>query len=352
MTHILVTGAAGFIGSSFVDVVLAERDDVTRVTGVDKLGYAGDERNLEIALKDDRFRFVAGDVSDERLADQLTADADEVAHFAAESMVDRSVLSPRVFLQSNVLGTGAMLEAARHRQVKRFLQISTPEVYGQRLSDAADEREPFLPRNVYAGSKAAAEMIASAYLRSFHVPVVITRGAVAIGPRQHPEKVTPRWITAALTDQKLPVYGDGSAVRDFIHVEDLNRANALVLRSGEPGTAYNVLTGEEMVLKDLAYFILDRLGKPRSMAEFTVDRVAHDYNYKMDDRRIRALGWQPRRSLRDALAETIDWYQAHEAWWRPKVESAEFKDYLAASVAARTASATTPRLHLPDEART
>jgi dTDP-glucose 4,6-dehydratase len=339
MTHILVTGAAGFIGNNFVDLILAEREDVTRVTGIDKLGYSGDVRNLEKALTDDRFSFVEGDVSDERLIHQIVAGVDEIAHFAAESMVDRSVLNPRGFLESNVLGTGAVLEAARQHQVRRFLQISTPEVYGERLSDAADERDGFLPRNVYAGSKAAAEMIASAYLRSFKVPVVITRGAVAIGPRQHPEKVTPRWITAALTGQNLPVYGDGSAIRDFIYVEDLNRANELALRSGEVGTAYNVVSRDEMTLKELAYQVLDHLGKPHSMAEFTVDRVAHDYNYKMDDRRIRELGWKPRWSAREALAATVEWYRANEDWWRPKIESAEFKDYLAASMKARTAAA-------------
>lgn len=339
MTHILVTGAAGFIGSNFVDLVLAERDDVTRVTGVDKLGYAGDERNLAKALTDDRFRFVAGDVSDEKLATSLVAEADEVAHFAAESMVDRSVLNPRVFLESNVLGTGALLEAARWRGVKRFLYISTPEVYGERRTDRADEQDALLPRNVYAASKAAAEMIASAYFRSFRVPIVMTRGAVAIGPRQHPEKVTPRWITAALTNQPLPIYGDGSAVRDLIHVEDLNRANSLVLRSGEIGTAYNVLTGDELQLKELAYLILDRLTKPRCLAEFTPDRVAHDYNYMMDDSRIRALGWRPRRTAQEAVIETIDWYVANEAWWRPKIESAEFRSYVDASLRARLANA-------------
>ena len=339
MTHILITGAAGFIGSSFVDLTLAEREDVTRVTGIDKLGYAGDVRNLEAALRDDRFRFVEGDVSDEGLAYSLTAEAHEVAHFAAESMVDRSVLNPRVFLESNILGTGAMLEGARQNGVRRFLHISTPEVYGQRVSEAADERDSFLPRNIYAGSKAAAEMIASAYFHSFQIPVVITRGAVAIGPRQHPEKVAPRWITAALSNEPLPIYGDGSAIRELIHVEDLNRANALVLRKGEPYTAYNVVSGSEMSMRDLAYFVLDYVGRPRSLVEFTADRVAHDYNYKMDGARIRALGWEPRRSIEEALRETIDWYCANEDWWRPKVESEDFRSYVANSLKVRTASA-------------
>ncbi|MFE6926296.1 dTDP-glucose 4,6-dehydratase [Nocardia sp. NPDC057663] len=336
MTHILVTGAAGFIGSNFVDLVLAERPDVTAVTGVDKLGYAGDRRNVDAALRDDRFRFVEGDISNEELAMKLTAEADEVAHFAAESMVDRSVLNPRAFLESNVLGTGALLQGSRMNGIKRFLQISTPEVYGERMGAPAAEREALFPRNIYAGSKAAAEMLCSAYLQSFKVPIVFTRGSVAIGPRQHPEKVTPRWITAALQDSPLPVYGDGSAVRDFIHVDDLNRANSLVLQMGVVGTAYNVISRNESSLKDLAHRILDHLEKPRSLAEFTVDRVAHDYNYKMDDSGIRALGWKPTRTHDEAVADTIDWYRSNASWWQPKVASQEFNEYLAASSAARS----------------
>jgi dTDP-glucose 4,6-dehydratase len=335
VTHILVTGAAGFIGSNFVDLILAERADVTAVTGVDKLGYAGDQRNLESACRDPRFRFVVGDICDTALAAKLCQDADEVAHFAAESMVDRSVLHPRQFLESNVLGTGAMLQGARDHNVRRFLHISTPEVYGQRVGSAALENDAFAPRNVYAASKAAAEMVVSAYLHSFRVPVVVTRGSTAIGPRQHPEKVTPRLVISALRGEPLPVYGDGGARRDFIHVADLNRANETVLRKGQPGQAYNVTTGEEMTIRDLAYSIVDLLGRSRDLVSFTADRVAHDMHYRMDSTRLRALGWSQRLPLRAAVADTVDWYRDNRDWWAPKIDSADFQQYLERSAHSR-----------------
>lgn len=335
MTRVLVTGAAGFIGSGFVDLLLADRADVVAVTGVDRLGYAGDIQNLTSALADDRFRFVEGDIRDTRLVTTLIGEADEVAHFAAESMVDRSVLDPRTFLDVNVLGTGSVLEAARDARVRRLLHISTPEVYGQRVETAAQEGDAFAPRNVYAASKAAAEMIVSAYVHSFRLPVVITRGSSAIGPRQHPEKVTPRLITSTLLDQPLPVYGDGSALRDFVHVSDLNRANDLVLRMGNVGTAYNVATGEVRTIRDLAYGIVDRLGKPRSLVAFTDDRVAHDRHYWMDSARLRKLGWSPLYTFEAALDDTVQWYADHHAWWLAKVESSDFQSYLSRSAQAR-----------------
>jgi dTDP-glucose 4,6-dehydratase len=263
-----------------------------------------------------------------------------VAHFAAESMVDRSVLDPQTFLDVNVLGTGSVLEAARDARVRRFLHISTPEVYGQRVETAARESDAFAPRNVYAASKAAAEMVVSAYVHSFRVPILITRGSSAIGPRQHPEKVTPRLITSALQNQSLPVYGDGSAVRDFVHVSDLNRANDLVLRRGEVGTAYNVATGEARTIRDLAYGIVDRLGKPRSLVAFTDDRVAHDRHYWMDSSRLTSLGWSPQYTFEPALDDTVRWYAGHRAWWLAKVESPDFQRYLSRSAEARAWHAT------------
>jgi dTDP-glucose 4,6-dehydratase len=318
-----------------VDLLLAERRDVETVTGIDKLGYAGDIRNLADALVDDRFRFVEGDILDNRLVTSLMRDADEVAHFAAESMVDRSVLDPQSFLNANVLGTGSVLQAARDTCVRRFLHISTPEVYGQRMETAAHEGDAFVPRNVYAASKAAAEMVVSAYVHTFGVPVVITRGSSAIGPRQHPEKVTPRLITSALQDQPLPVYGDGSALRDFVHVSDLNRANDLVLQRGEVGLAYNVATGEVRTIRDLALGIIDRLAKPRSLVAFTDDRVAHDRHYWMSGSRLAALGWSPRYNFEQALDDTVRWYSDNRDWWLGKVESADFQGYLVRSADAR-----------------
>lgn len=319
MKKILVTGAAGFIGSDFVDLILEAHPDA-HVVALDKLGYAGDVRNLEGALESGRVEFVHGDVVDPVVADRVVQGVDYVAHFAAESSVDRSVHDPMTFVRSNVEGTCNLLRALRAaRSLERVLYVSTPEVYGQRLDDPAGETDGFYPRNVYAASKAGAEMVCRAFIASFGMPLVFTRGAVAMGPRQYPEKAVSLWSVNAILGIDLPVFGDGTAVRDFVHVRDLNRANELVLRTGVVGEAYNV-TAFERSIGQLADAILARVPGTTSRPRQTPsDRPGHDYRYHMDGSKMRALGWEPTLDFEEALDHTVDWYKSNGSWWAEKI---------------------------------
>lgn len=343
MTTVLVTGCAGFIGSNYVDLVLRTDPDV-RLIGLDVLNYRGRRENVAAALETGRFEFVHGDICDEPLVTDLMSRVDHVVNFAAESFVDRSVLDHRPFVQSNVVGVDVLLRAARKAQVRRFLQISTPEVYGERLTDAADEQDALRPRNPYAGCKAAAEMLCQAHLHSFGTPVVFTRGANAVGPKQHIENVVPLFITNALSGDRLPLYGSGAAVRDWTHVDDLNAANHLVLMRGEVGAAYNIAARNERSLVDLAEAVLGALGlDPADRLEFIGDRPAHDYRYHLATDALRALGWQPRHSFDDTIATTVDWYQANDGWWRDVKESKQHRDAEQAIYGPKRALSTTRR---------
>ena len=325
--RILVTGCAGFIGSNFVRQVL-ERHPNDDIVGLDKLTYAGRLDNIAEAMKNERFRFVHGDICDEQLVHDLVAHVDAIVNFAAESMVDRSVLDQRPFLQTNFVGVGVLLAAARKHKTERFLQISTPEVYGERLGEPALEDEPLAPRNLYAACKASAEMLALAYHNSFGVPVVITRGANAVGPQQHLGNVVPLFVTNALDRKPLPIYGTGTAVRDWAHVDDLNAANDHVLRHGVPGLSYNIATGNERTVLELAKSILKRLDRAETLIQFIDDRPAHDYRYYLNSDRLRSLGWSPRYGFDEAISAAVDWYRDHESWWRVVTDSEDHKEYL------------------------
>ena len=325
LRHLLVTGGAGFIGSAFVRQRL-QADPEIRITVLDKLTYAGSEENLGEARDDPRLRFVRGDICDRETVERLAQEADATVNFAAESHVDRSLMDAGTFVQTDVYGTYVLLEAARKFRHARFLQVSTDEVYGHVKSGRSREQDPLLPRSPYSATKAAAELLARAYHVSFEVPVLISRGCNTYGPYQFPEKIVPLFITNALSDLPLPIYGDGSAVRDYLYVDDHVAAIARVLWKGEPGEAYNIGTGREISGVEVANAVLRLCDRPAGLRRFVRDRPGHDYRYALDTRAMRPLGWQPAHSFEEGLRVTVDWYRSHEEWWRRR-KSPEFWDF-------------------------
>jgi dTDP-glucose 4,6-dehydratase len=317
---ILVTGGAGFIGSAYVREVLARRDG-TRITVLDKLTYAGNEANLEPVLDDPeqaaRLRFVSGDIADPGIVGELVADADAVVNFAAETHVDRSILEPQAFLVTNVVGVHTLLEAVRAQsRPVRFVQVSTDEVYGTVPEGHSLEDDPLRPRSPYAASKAAGEQLARSYHVTYGVDAVVTRGSNTYGPYHHPEKLIPLFITNALDDRPLPLYGDGLQRRDWLHVTDHAGAVDFVLRNGEAGEVYNVAGGTELANRDTIARLLETMGKPWSLVRRVEDRPGHDRRYAMDGSKLAALGWAPAVTFDEGIAMTVAWYREHEAWWR------------------------------------
>jgi len=325
LRRLLVTGGAGFLGSAFVRQRLAADPEVL-ITVLDKLTYAGSEDNLAEVRRDSRLRFVQGDICDAAVVDKLAAEADGIVNFAAETHVDRSLLDAGAFVQTDVYGTYVLLEAVRKRRLARFLQVSTDEVYGHIKEGKSHETDPLLPRSPYAATKAAAEMLVRSYHASFNLPVVISRGANSYGPYQFPEKIVPLFITNALQDLPLPLYGKGAAVRDYIYVDDHVEAIARVLWKGESGEAYNIGGGNEVSGVQVADAVLSLCGKPGSLRHFVQDRPGHDYRYALETSRIRRLGWLAQTAFRDGLSLTVEWYRRHEDWWRRR-KSSEFWDY-------------------------
>ena len=325
MKRVLVTGGAGFIGSNFVRYLLGRHD--YEVVNFDKLTYAGNRDNLKGLEHEKRHRFVRGDICDPAEVEAAIAGCDAVVNFAAETHVDRSLLDAGAFIQTDVYGAFVLLEAARHHGVKRFLHISTDEVYGPRFPDApAKETDAFAPVNPYAASKAGGELQCEAFFRSFGLPVVISRSRNNIGPWQHPEKAVPLFVTNALDDQPLPVYGEGLQVRDRLYVDDNCEALDLILHQGVAGEAYNVGADNERPNIEVAQAILDRLGKPRSLIRFVEDRTQHDARYSLDMSKLRALGWSPRHDFESALEKTVAWYRDNRWWWE-KIKSGEYAAY-------------------------
>jgi dTDP-glucose 4,6-dehydratase len=320
--HLLVTGGAGFIGSAFVRQRLREDPDI-QITVLDKLTYAGSEENLQEVSEGRRLRFVQGDIADAAAVDALAKGVDAIVNFAAESHVDRSLLDAGAFVQTDVYGTYVLLEAARRFGHKRFLQVSTDEVYGHVREGRSREDDPLTPRSPYSATKAGAEMLVHAYHVSFGVPTLVTRGSNTYGPYQFPEKIIPLFITNALQNLPLPIYGDGSAVRDYIYVDDHASAIASVLEKGEPGSVYNVGAGAEISGVEVAALVLELCGRPASLKHFVQDRPGHDYRYALDPTRIQRLGWRPSHSFRVGMEATVAWYKTREAWWKPR-KSADF----------------------------
>lgn len=336
MIEVLVTGGAGFIGSNFVHYALAAHPD-WHVTTLDKLTYAGRLENLQDVLDDPRHSFVRGDIADAAVAGCLVERADIVVHFAAETHVDRSIQGAGDFIRTDVFGTYVLLDAARRAaRLRRFIQISTDEVYGSVAQGSSREIDELKPRNPYAASKAGADRLAYSFWATYGVPVCITRASNNYGPCQFPEKVIPLFITNALDHQPMPLYGDGLNVRDWLHVLDHCHALDLIVEHGVNGEVYNIGGGNEVKNIDLTREILTLTERPASLIVPVPDRPGHDRRYSLDTTKLRALGWQPQVPFADGLRDTVQWYRANEPWWRPiKHSNAEFQAYYAAQYGER-----------------
>jgi len=327
MSHLLVTGGAGFIGANFVHYMLEQYPDY-KIVVYDKLTYAGRKENLDPVADNPHFSFVQGDICDaDKVRETLQQySIDTIVNFAAETHVDRSILDPDAFVQTDVYGVYVLCEAAKALQLERLHHISTDEVYGPIPQGKFAEDDRFHPTSPYAASKAGGELIAKSYFLTYKLPVTITRGVNTYGPYQYPEKAMPLFMTNAIDDMPLPLYGDGKQVRDRLYVTDHSRAVDMVLHHGQLGEAYNVAADCEKTNIEVAQMIVDALGKPESLIQFVTDRPAHDVRYALDTAKIQALGWQPSISFEDGFAQTIRWYVEREDWWRP-IKSGDYWDY-------------------------
>jgi dTDP-glucose 4,6-dehydratase len=326
-SRILITGGCGFIGSNFVRFVLAERPD-WEVVNLDKLTYAGRLENLKDVEHDPRYRFVRGDICDPEVVRAAMSGCQLAVNFAAETHVDRSLLVAGHFIDTDIKGVLVLLEEARRVGLERFVQISTDEVYGSIGEGSFTEESVLNPRNPYAASKAGGDRLAFAFWATYKVPVVITRASNNYGPCQYPEKLIPLFVTNALRDEPLPLYGDGRNVRDWLHVLDHCRAVLHLLDYGVDGEVYNIAGGNERENISVTREVLRLLGKPESLIRPVADRVGHDRRYSLDASKLRALGWLPQVPFERGLAETVRWYADNEAWWRPiKDHDGEFRRY-------------------------
>jgi dTDP-glucose 4,6-dehydratase len=327
MTKLLITGGAGFIGTNLIRHLLARYD--YEIVNLDKLTYAGNRNNLREFEDDKRYRFVQGDICDPATVTEAIEGAWGVVNLAAETHVDRSLQDAGVFIQTDVYGAYVVLEAARQEGVQRFLHVSTDEVYGPRFPDnPGRETDALTPANPYSASKAGGEQMVLAYHRTYDVPVVVSRSANNIGPYQHPEKAVPLFVTNALHDQPLPVYGEGRQVRDRLYVEDNCEALDLLLHQGAPGEVYNVgSTENERTNLEVAETILALLEKPSSLIRFVPDRPGHDGRYSLDTAKIRALGWKPRHDYQAAMEKTVDWYLQNHDWWERIKSGGDYSAY-------------------------
>jgi dTDP-glucose 4,6-dehydratase len=319
-----VTGAAGFIGSHFVRELLAGSYGVepTGVTIYDKLTYAGNLENLASVSGDPRFQFIRGDICDGDLLDDVLPGHDVVVNFAAETHVDRSIHGPQDFVVTNVVGTQTILDACVRHGIPRTVHIGTDEVYGSIDEGSWTEDEPLKPNSPYSAAKAAAEMLVRAYNVTYGLNVSSTRCSNNYGPYQFPEKVIPLFVTNLIDGKKVPLYGDGLNVRDWLHVDDHCRGIALVIGKGQPGQSYNIGGGLELNNRELTERVLAAMGTDWSMVQPVEDRKGHDRRYSVDDSRLRAMGYAPQHSFDQGLAETVEWYRTNEEWWRPLKERA------------------------------
>jgi dTDP-glucose 4,6-dehydratase len=341
LKNLLVTGGAGFIGSNFVRFMLERYPDY-KVVVYDKLTYAGNLDNLKDVAERfaDRYAFIHADICDKEAVDAAMRahEIDTIVNFAADTHVDRSIMDPDAFVKTDVYGTYVLLEAARKYQIERYHQISTDEVYGHVPEGASKETDQIAPRSPYAASKASADLMVNAFNITYGLPVTITRGANNIGPYQYPEKVVPLFVTNAIDDQPLPLYGDGLQVRDYQYVLDHCDAIDLVLQKGQVGEIYNVGTGTEMHNIDMTHLVLQLLGKPESLIRHVTDRPGHDRRYALNVLKICGLGWEPAHTCEEAIAATVRWYVDNEWWWR-KIKSGEYREYYQRQYGQRLADA-------------
>ncbi|MEE9166915.1 MAG: dTDP-glucose 4,6-dehydratase [Candidatus Neomarinimicrobiota bacterium] len=327
MTTYLITGGCGFIGSNFIRYIL-RKDESCRIVNLDKLTYAGNLENLSDMESNPRYHFFKGDICDQNQVERLFLEhsPDLVVNFAAESHVDRSIGKPDDFIQTDIFGVFVLLEAAKEHGVDLFVQISTDEVYGSIQSGSFRETDSLMPSSPYSASKAGGDRLAYSYYVTHKLPVIITRAGNNFGPYQYPEKLIPLFVTNALEDEFLPLYGDGKNVRDWLYVLDHCSALDFLVEKGTPGEAYNIGGGNERQNIDITRQILDHLEKPDTLIRHVEDRKGHDRRYSLDCSKLTSLGWAPEHDFDSALEKTVDWYRTNERWWR-KIKSGEFLDY-------------------------
>lgn len=328
MQSLLVTGGAGFIGSNFVRHIL-NKYPTYRVIVLDALTYAGNRENLADLEKNPRYFFYLGNICDPTVVDNLVSNVDAVINFAAETHVDRSIHDAAGFVHTDVLGTKILLEAARKYRLARYIQISTDEVYGSIEDGEFTEQSPVQPNSPYSASKAGGDMMVRAYFRTYGVPAMITRASNNYGPYQYPEKLIPLFVTNAIDNLPLPLYGDGMNVRDWLYVLDHCEAVDHVLHHGQPGETYNIGGGNEKTNRDITTLILKTLHKPDSLIKPVADRPGHDRRYAVDCTKLKSLGWTPRYRFEEAIVESIQWYVRNEAWWRSiKEKQIAFREFM------------------------
>ncbi len=314
--NILVTGGCGFIGSNFIRYYLSEYPD-EKITNIDKLTYAGNPENLKDIENNKNYEFIKGDICSKETVEKAMKNIDVVYHFAAESHVDNSIKGPLVFTETNIIGTQILLEAAKQNKIKRFVHISTDEVYGSIKEGSFSETSILKPNSPYSASKAAAEMIARSYNKTFNLPVIITRSSNNFGPYQYPEKLIPLFVINLMENNKVPVYGTGMNVRDWIYVLDNCKGIDFASKKGEIGEIYNIGGGNEVPNIEITKMILKEMGKDASSIEYVQDRAGHDFRYSLNCEKIRKLGWKPEHNFEKAMKETIRWYKNNEKWWKP-----------------------------------
>lgn len=327
---LLITGGAGFIGSNFIRYMLKKYPNY-KILNFDKLTYAGNLENLVDVEKNPNYKFVRGDICDEKKVSEVLEKEkyDVIVNFAAESHVDRSILGAKSFIETDIVGTYTLLEAAKKFKIKKYLQISTDEVYGDwETGGYAKETDCVRPSSPYSASKAGGDLMVLAYRRTYNLPVLITRSSNNYGPYQYPEKIIPLFITNLLEGKKVPIYGDGGQIRDWLYVEDNCRAIDLVLHKGKVGEIYNVGANQKPEIRnlELTFKIIRSLGKDESFIDYVKDRPGHDRRYAVDTTKIRELGWEPKVNFEEGLARTIKWYKENASWWK-KIKSGEYLKY-------------------------
>jgi len=324
---LLITGGLGFIGSNFIRHIMNKYPDYW-VINLDKMTYAGNPENLKDIEKDPHYKFVRGCITNEDLVNELVSSErpDVIIHFAAESHVDRSIHGSLDFIHTNVMGTRVLLDAAKNYKIERFIYISTDEVYGDIEVGSFKEDDPFAPNSPYSASKAAGDLLSRAYFKTFKVPVLITRSSNNYGPYQYPEKLMPLFITNILEGKKVPLYGDGLNIRDWLYVLDNCSGIDMILHRGKDGEAYNIGGDNERTNREITEIILKELDKDESWIEYVKDRPGHDRRYSLNSEKIKKLGWQPKYDFETAIKEKVDWYKNNVDWWK-RIKSGEYLKY-------------------------